>query len=504
MKQKKLFAWLGNTDLKAAEAGGTEGLGPVAEAVLERKFPFVRLLCNYSKRKSSSYAKWFRSRFPDTDIKVIHVDLVTPTDFSGIYENAVGLLEKERAASDDAEFTFHISPGTPAMAAVWIILANSRFPARLIESSPEAGVKDVDFPFDISADYIPHLNRELGAKILSFGAALPPDTPEFDMIIYRSREMSDAVVKAKKAAVFSVPVLLLGESGTGKELFARAIHSVSGRSDGPFIPVNCGAIPPTLVESELFGYEKGAFTGADRGKKGIIESADGGTLFLDEVGELPESVQVKLLRVLQEGEISRIGSTKAVKADFRVIAATNKNLVSEVQKGGFREDLFHRIAVGVIRLPALRNRGSDVNLLIDHFLGEINREFKGQKGWVDRKLSAGARRILTNYTWPGNVRELINTLMRMSIWSDGQTISKSSARAALFGDNSEKPEQILNRELGGGFDINALLGEVAVHYLDRALEQSGGNKARAAELLGFKNYQTLSNWMKKYKSLGSD
>ncbi len=499
MKRKVLFAWLGNTDLRAAEANGSDGLGPVAEAVREKPFDAVNLLCNYSRKKSNGYAKWFREVYPGVPLAVTHADLVSPTDFSGIYENAVLLLQKEKNTFPDAEFTFHISPGTPAMAAIWIILANSRFPAALIESSADFGVKNVDFPFDIAADYIPRLNRELGNRILSFGEALPPDTPEFETIIYRSRGMSDAVRKAKRAAVFNVPVLLLGESGTGKELFARAIHSVSDRSKGPFIPVNCGAIPPTLVESELFGYEKGAFTGALRDKKGIVETSDGGFLFLDEIGELPGNVQVKLLRVLQEGEIYRIGSTTPVKVDFRIIAATNKDLISEVQKGTFRDDLFHRIAVGVIQLPPLRNRGTDINLLIDHFLGEINGEFQGQKGWKNKKLSAGARKILTMYLWPGNIRELINTLMRISIWSDGDTITKSDAQAALFGDTAGKTDTILNRGLGNGFDINALLGEVALHYLDRALEESGGSKVKAAELLGFKNYQTLSNWINKYK-----
>ncbi len=498
MTGKILFAWLGNTDLKAAEEDGKAGFGPVAEAVKEKKFSYVRLLCNYGKRKSGGYVKWFRTLFPDTDISVIQSDITTPMDFSGIYESAVKILERERKRNSNAEFVFHISPGTPAMAAIWIILANSRFPARLIESSRDFGVKDVVFPFDIAADYIPRLNRELGEKIIGFAYPLPPDTPEFEMILYRSREMADAVERAKRAAMFDVPVLLLGESGTGKEMFARAVHSVSRQSEGPFVPVNCGAIPSTLVESELFGYEKGAFTGAAEEKRGIIETADGGTLFLDEIGELPEDVQVKLLRALQEGEVYRIGSVKPVKSDFRVIAATNRDLISDVQKGDFREDLFHRIAVGVIHLPALRNRKSDLNLLIDHFLNEINREFRGQKGWINRKLSVSARRVLTRYSWPGNVRELINTLMRISIWSRGDTISKSDAQAALFGDSSARTDSILNRSLGEGFDINELLSEVALHYIDRALEEAGGSKLKAAELLGFKNYQTLSNWMKRF------
>ena len=197
---------------------------------------------------------------------------------------------------------------------------------------------------------------------------MPDEAPEFNDIIHRSEVMQRVILKARRIAPRSIPVLIEGESGTGKELFARAIHDASPRKEKPFVAINCGAIPAELVESELFGHEKGAFTGANTARAGHFEAAHQGTIFLDEIGELPKGMQVKLLRTVQEGEVKRIGATQARKVDIRIIAATNRNLIDEVAAGNFREDLFYRLAVAVIKLPPLRERAGDVSLLIDHFL----------------------------------------------------------------------------------------------------------------------------------------
>ena len=193
--------------------------------------------------------------------------------------------------------------------------------------------------------------------------------------------MAHLVERAQRVALRNVPVLLEGESGTGKELFARAIHRDSPRRDQPFIPVNCGAIPQALVESELFGHEKGTFTGANAQRKGHFESANGGTIFLDEIGELPKDMQVRLLRVLQEGEVVRLGASKPINVDVRIVAATNRTLIEEVGEGRFREDLFYRIAVAYLKLPPLRDRPGDLGLLIDHLIDQINRESEEQPGY---------------------------------------------------------------------------------------------------------------------------
>jgi DNA-binding NtrC family response regulator len=264
------------------------------------------------------------------------------------------------------------------------------------------------------------------------------------------------------------------------------------------VAVNCGAIPPELVESELFGHEKGAFTGATASRKGHFAEADGGTLFLDEVGELPRTTQVKLLRTLQEGEILPVGSSRSRRVDVRVIAATNRSLVAEVTTGTFREDLFHRLAVAVLRLPPLRERREDLPLLIDHLLAQVNQEGAEQPGFVEKRLSAGARNLLLQHPWPGNVRELQNTLRRAAIWTPDATLKAEDVREALLPMGSPPDDRILDQPLGESLDLPALLAKVARHYLERALDETAGNKTRAAKLVGLPSYQTLSNWMKRY------
>jgi DNA-binding NtrC family response regulator len=301
---------------------------------------------------------------------------------------------------------------------------------------------------------------------------------------------------AKRIAVLDVPVLVLGETGTGKELFAEAIHAASPRSGHVFVAVNCGAISPDLASSELFGHKRGAFTGAVAERRGHFQEASGGTLFLDEVGDLPADTQAHLLRALQTGEVTPLGASKPVKVNVRIIAATHRDLASDVAAGRFREDLFHRLAVGILRLPPLRERDRDVAVLIDHFLAQINADAKGRPEAQDKKLSDGARKVLLTYPWPGNVRELYHTLVRASIWSQGATIGVEDARSALL-QIQRQCDTVLGRPLTQGFDLKELLDEVARNYIARALKQSGDRKSVAAELLGFPNYQTFGNWMKR-------
>jgi len=236
----------------------------------------------------------------------------------------------------------------------------------------------------------------------------------FGNMVAKSKVMQSVFALAEKAAQYNTTVLISGESGTGKELIARGIHFTGARSEKPLVPVNCGGIPENLLESELFGYKKGAFTGADRNKKGLFEEADGGTIFLDEIGELSMPLQVKLLRVLQGNEIRPIGDSKTKQVDVRVIAATAKNLEDEIKVGTFREDLFYRLNVLPIKLPPLRERPEDVPLLSEHFLVRFNKKFDKN---IER-LASQAMSLLLKYTWPGNVRELENAMERAVILTD--------------------------------------------------------------------------------------
>jgi len=388
--------------------------------------------------------------------------------------------------------------GTPAMAAIWIILAKTRFPAELIESSQQAGVVTASVPFDISAEFIPDLLRQSDQKLGTLSSGPPPDFPEFSDIIHRSTAMSRIIQKARHVAPRSVPVLIEGESGTGKELLARAIHRASPRKDRAFVAVNCGAIPADLVESEFFGHEKGAFTGAHQTRIGYFEAANTGTLFLDEIGELPLAMQVKFLRVIQENEVVRIGATSPIPLDVRIIAATHRNLAEDMQTGRFRPDLFYRLAVAIFKLPPIRERAGDVGLLIDHLLNQINRDRETEPGYIHKKLSVSAKNIMLQQPWPGNVRELLNTLRRAALWSSGDVIGPEDIREALIQPHSSIENDLMNRPLGEGFSLQELIQTLAQHYIQRALKETGGNKTRAADQLGFSSYQTLTNWMKKY------
>ncbi len=284
----------------------------------------------------------------------------------------------------------------------------------------------------------------------------------------------------ERVAPRDTSVLVRGENGTGKELIARAIHNRSNRKDRPFIAVNCGAIPPTLVESELFGHEKGAFTGADRTTKGKFELAHGGTLFLDEVGDMPLDMQVKILRALQERKFFRVGGKVEVEVDIRVISATNQDLQKLIEDGKFREDLYFRLAVVNIDVPPLRERGEDVITIAKHFLNLYSPQ--------DVTISRQARECLLNYHWPGNIRELRNVLEQALILGDGKRITPQ-----------DLPPNISKTSRGRlSFRLKAL-ADVERQYIYRVLEETGGNKARAAGVLGISR-ETLYQKLKQYEA----
>ncbi|MBK9214630.1 MAG: sigma-54-dependent Fis family transcriptional regulator [Chloracidobacterium sp.] len=492
-----LLAWLGNTDLKASSGNEKAELGPIGLAITSRAFDQIDLLSNHSKAATVAYVKWIHT-LRKISVRIHYENLSRPNNYEEIYRAALRVVDDTiRESSEKIELTFHLSPGTPAMTAIWIILAKTRFPAHLIETSLQEGIRDTKIPFEIAAEFIPDLLRDPDRALQERTAAPPPSAPEFSVILHKSGQMTALIDQAQKVAVRGVPVLIEGESGTGKELLARAIHGASPRHNSEFVAVNCGAIPSELVESELFGHKKGSFTGAIADRVGFFGRADGGTLFLDEVGDLPLGAQVKLLRVLQEGEITPVGSARAKKVDVRIVSATNRNLLSEVQRGTFREDLFFRLAVIVLRIPALREREGDVGLLIDALWKQQNEE--ADSLLIPKKeLSTGARNVLLRHSWPGNVRELQNTLTRLAVTSSRKIVTKAEAGGALLGSFSNERQEILDRRFEPGFSLSETIGEVASHYLERALKEAGGNKSAASKLLGMANYQTLKNWLRKY------
>ncbi len=297
--------------------------------------------------------------------------------------------------------------------------------------------------------------------------------------------MLDLYTVISKTASSNAAVLITGESGTGKELVAKAIHGMSPRKDNHFVAVNCAAIPEGLLESELFGYMKGAFTGAFSNKQGLFERANEGTLFLDEIGEMPQSLQAKLLRVIEGGSFRRVGGVSDINADVRIISATNKNLQDLIKHGRFREDLYFRLNVLSVRIPPLRERKDDIALLVDHFIGK----YAGDK----KLFSKDAIRVLMNYRWKGNVRELENIIERVVLLCDSEVI-----------DIQHLPEEIRSVSGAekvavppGGMDIEKLMEDTEKAYLLKALEKTNGVKTEAAKLLNL-TFRSFRHKLKKY------
>jgi two-component system response regulator AtoC len=298
---------------------------------------------------------------------------------------------------------------------------------------------------------------------------------KFHNMVTRSKAMQSLFQMADKAAQYKTTVLIQGDSGTGKELIARGIHYSSDRGNKALVPVNCGGIPENLLESELFGHKKGAFTGADRNKKGLFQEAEGGTIFLDEIGELPLSLQVKLLRVLQENELRPVGDSKSMKIDVRVVAATAKNLEEEVEAGTFRQDLFYRLNVMTLKLPPLNERTEDIPLLCKRFIAQFNEI-------LDKNISGLAPEAMTRlleYSWPGNVRELENSIERAMVIADDTLLLPEHFPAELIPGNGHGRSDGLFK----GFSLKDAQKVLEKKFITQALEETEGNRTRAARLL---------------------
>jgi two-component system, NtrC family, response regulator HydG len=313
----------------------------------------------------------------------------------------------------------------------------------------------------------------------------------FEGVIGNSGAMHSVVARLRQIAPTSASVLITGESGTGKELVAKALHINSPRANKPFVPLNCAELSENILESELFGHVKGAFTGADRDRIGRFQYANGGTLFMDEIGDIPTPIQIKLLRVLESGEVVRVGTNDPVKVNVRLISATNRDLADAIADGKFRQDLYHRLKVVSVKLPPLRERRDDIPLLIEHFL----KEFSASHGKPISSMTPAVRKVLTGYSWPGNVRELKNTIESMIVIDvDGRL------------DMDDLTEDLQSATVGGTSDgasgIDSLVGksieEIEKHYIAETLKLTNGNREESAKLLGI-GERTLYRKLKEYQ-----
>jgi len=406
-----LVSWIGHADLSAmaedqkepernrliglAKLGGKYGErpGPLKTALSQGEFDQIHLLSDYDRGLHDPFLRWLE--VPGT-IHPVHI--AAPIDYPSIFRAADKVLDElgRTTNNSESELCILLSPGTPAMTAIWVLLGKSRYPATFYQTH-RGKLVPTEIPYDLVDDYVPQLLRDPDRHLQHLAAKSPGELEGFGDIVGESEAIRLAVGKAQKGALRDVNVLILGETGTGKEMFAQAIHKASYRKKGRFEAVNCAAIPKELLEAELFGYKKGAFTGAQADRLGAFRRADGGTLFLDELGECDLVMQVKLLRILQppsgKGPCCRefypVGSDEPVICDVRIIAATNCDLLEAISEGRFREDLYYRLASVTLKLPPLRERTKDIPLLAEALLKRINEELRDQKepGYRDKQIS---------------------------------------------------------------------------------------------------------------------
>jgi len=497
MPLKYLISWIGRQDLDGCRAEPSSG--PIVDFLRVHPRIAAVLLSDWSKEEEAAYLAALRQAV-DVEVQVRRVKLKDPTDYLGIFRAADQELTTLLCDTPVNQIAIHTSPGTSAMAAVWILLAKTKYAgATLFKSWLDKGgtsqLAEVEIPFDLTLDVLPDLAARRAALLAPSDTQLPA-TNAFDALIHHSPALAAVIRDARRAALYPNAVLILGESGTGKELLARAIHAASLRAEKSWGAMNCGAIPRDLLDAELFGHAKGAFTGAATDRAGRFEACDGGTLFLDEVGEMPPETQVRLLRVLQEGEIQRVGETKTRKVDVRVIAATNRDLVAAVRAGTFRDDLFYRLAVLVLRLPPLRDRPEDIFPLAQHFLVHLNERAASIPGAERKHLSPEARKFAESYPWPGNVRELENTLARIFALTSGDTIRREHFEAHVIPTDTASTGTL---PLAARRNLSLIkeLEAVERRLIEQALRESGGVKERAAKLLGMASRQALSHRMRR-------
>lgn len=498
-RQNVLVSWIGYTDLNAwAESSPgaakylveprialalrhfkrekVEGVGPLKTAAETGRFDVIHLMSRIPEL-DREFSKWL-----DAKVEVHKVKLDDPTDYCKVYLEADRVL---RGLGGERDLNLFLTPGTPTMAAVWVLLGKTIHQATLWQSF-EGRITQTELPFDLSL-FERHLSQRLALAYSKAADSLPAS---FDPIVGSSAAIEDARHRAVVVARHNVCVLLLGESGTGKELFAKAIHDASERSDGPYQAVNCAAIPGQLLESELFGHEKGAFTGADKTNDGLFKLADRGTLFLDEVGECDLGMQAKLLRVLQPPLDSpcrrifrRVGGKEDQKSDVRVIAATNRDLLDMVSKGTFREDLYYRLASVTIRLPPLRERQCDIPEIANRLLQQIRHVVRPKAGKQTLRLSQDALRYAQTRRWKGNIRQLYNVHLQAAMFATGDEISRHDLEAAAI-DVGEAPEATGSFSFGGNMTVTEYLDEQRIKLFREALRRSRENQSEAAKLLG--------------------
>lgn len=523
-----LFSFVGNRD---PFVDGERDLGPVLSLLEEREFHRIYLFCTgdaYFER-ARMVEQEAAERFGVRGIQFVDVELESVIDYEEIFSKLKARVESilEKIDHRSPEISVLLDPGTPQMQTTWFLLVRSGvLDARLLQGVPPrfaAGVyrvKEVDLDgstlpvFSFSPDAAasppqPQAPEEAagpversadgaGPRVLFQPAVREQDrwiTSSGVELIGSSPAFAHALEYAGQVARYDLSVLIQGATGTGKGLVARYIHDRSPRHGGPFQSINCSAVPPSLAESEFFGAEKGAFTGADARRPGKLRAAAGGTVFLDEIGDLALDLQPKLLEVLEEQRVSPVGADHSEPLDVRVLAATNRDLEAMVDEGTFRMDLYQRLRQVELRLPSLRERTEDIPLLVRRFVDEWNAQYHEEKGLSEETLGYFAR-----YPWPGNVRDLRNAVLSMCAAGRSRAIGPELMPVAMlkyFKREQARPELPVTIP-EDGIDLKALLHRIEREYYEKAMEMADGNQARAADLLGVNPPAFRKAWRERF------
>jgi len=496
-----LLTFAGNRDPfnpETIEGNFTDG--PVLTLLNEKQFQHIYI---FTTPNTLINAQGLRREITEknhkNETRILNIDIPDPTDYEELYLHLYKRCQEIMTEHEGQKPKYFIATasGTPQMQTVWFLLAQSRLvPATLLKITPPRFLKPNQkavSEIKLSLGKFPRISspsqRELAIettylrkeKLEAERKDLVLQFSQYKMI-GKSTQLEQIKDTIKAASQYDSAVLIQGATGTGKELVARAIHFNSMRKTEPFIVVNCAAIPETLVESELFGHEKGAFTGAIQQKKGKFELADRGTIFLDEVGDMPLSAQAKILRVLQDNEITRVGGTRTVKTDVRLIAATNRDLAALISEDMFRDDLYYRLRVIDIQMPSLIERREDIPLLVEYFLGLHNHRYKHQK-----QINRETMKRLFEYDWPGNIRELENTIERAFVLSKGNVIKETDlppeiSTGELYGAKQKASVKIPPT----GLDFDTYMKNLERGYYKEAIKMKDGNREAAARLLKIK------------------
>ncbi len=483
VRKNVLFTFVGNRD---PYVENSDEYGPILSLLDKREFQRVYLFCTgpeYMER-ARSVEEIGKEINPHTNFKYVSLSLSSPVDYQEIYSKLRATVDNimESIFHEKPDISVLLDPGTPQMQTVWFLMVKGGYlNARLLQGVPPkfAGgaykVREIVLDESIMPDIRVSLKREKEGGESWFIS----ETEK--RIVGESPVFKETLSKARNLARYDVSILLQGETGSGKGLFARFIHEVSDRAGKPFVIVDCAAISENLVESELFGHKKGAFTGAEFERLGKFRAADGGTIFLDEIGEIPLSLQPKLLRVLEEKRFHPVGSDSEVVVDVRVVAATNKNLEKLVEEGSFRRDLFERLNQVTLVIPPLRDRKEDIPLLIEAFVAEWNSRYGENKG-----LSEETVKYLMDYPWPGNVRELYNTVTALCASGMSSKIGPEflPQKILTYFNNSKAISSVKIDIPSEGLNLKALLYQIEKEFYEEALRKTNGNRERAAALLG--------------------